>query len=64
MATEVYQRIIPVFERSLGIYYQSSYYVAKKPVYKSDTVFFERFCYDFVSLLGVNLLFIEVKQLE
>ena len=38
--------------------------MAKRPVYKSDTVFFDRFCYDFVSLFGVNLLFLEAKQLE
>jgi hypothetical protein len=64
MATEVYQKIMPIYEIALGVYYQSSYYVAKAPVYKSETVFFERFCYDFVSLLGVNILFLEIEQLE
>lgn len=53
-----------VFEIALGVYYQSSYYVAKHPVYKAETVFFERFCYDFVSLFGVNILFLEIEQLE
>jgi hypothetical protein len=53
-----------VFEVALGVYYQSSYYVAKYPVYKAQTVFFERFCYDFVSLFGVNILFLEIEQLE
>jgi hypothetical protein len=64
IATEVYQKIMPVYEIALGVYYQSSYYVAKAPIYKSETVFFERFCYDFVSLLGVNILFLEIEQLE
>lgn len=64
LAVEVYERIIPVYERALGVYYQSSYYVAKRPDYRSETVFFDRFCYDFVSLLGVNLLFMDVKHLE
>jgi len=38
--------------------------VAKRPVYKSETVYFERFCYDLVSLFGVNILFLEINQLE
>lgn len=38
--------------------------MAKKPDYKCETVFFDRFCYDFVSLLGVNLLFLDAKNLE
>ena len=53
-----------IFEVALGVYYQSSYYVAKSPVYKAQTVYFERFCYDFVSLFGVNILFLEIEQLE
>ena len=64
LATSVYERLIPVFETALGVYYQSSYYVAKRPVYKADTVFFDRFCYDFVSLFGVNILFLEIQHLE
>ena len=61
LATFVYEKLMGVFEKALGVYYQSSYYVAKRPVYKSETVFFDRFCYDFVSIFGVNLLFIEIK---
>lgn len=38
--------------------------MAKRPVYKSETVHFDRFSYDFVSLFGVNLLFIELEALE
>jgi hypothetical protein len=64
LATEVYERLIPVFEIALGVYYQSSYYVAKRPVYKGETVFFDRFCYDLVSLFGVNILFIDIHKLE
>jgi hypothetical protein len=64
LATEIYQRLMNIYETALGIYYQSSYYVAKYPVYKAETVFFERFCYDFVSLFGVNILFLEIEQLE
>lgn len=64
LAREVYERIVPVFEKALGIYFSSSYYVAKLPHYKAETVRFERFCYDFVSLFGVNILFLEAQQLE
>jgi hypothetical protein len=64
LAIEVYERLMPVIEKALGIYYQSSYYVARRPNYKAETVFFERFSYDFISMLGVNLLFLESKQLE
>jgi hypothetical protein len=55
---------MPVFEIAMGIYYQSTYYVAKKPTYKQDVVFFERFCYDYISLFGVNILFLDIHQLE
>ena len=64
LATDVYERLMQIFEVALGVYFQSSYYVAKRPVYKQDAVFFERFCYDYVSLFGVNILFLELDQLE
>ena len=64
LAIEVYEEIMPVYEISLGVYYQSSYYVAKRPVYKSETVHFDRFCYDLVSMFGINILFIELEHLE
>lgn len=64
LAIEVYEEIMPIFEIALGVYYQSSYYVAKRPVYKSETVHFDRFCYDLISMFGVNILFIELESLE
>ena len=64
LAIEVYEEIMPIYEISLGVYYQSSYYVAKIPVYKSETVHFDRFCYDLVSMFGVNILFIDIENLE
>ena len=27
-------------------------------------MFFDRFCYDFISLFGVNILFLEISKLE
>lgn len=55
---------MPIYEVALGVYYQSSYYIAKRPVYKAETVHFDRFCYDFISLFGVNILFLEIEHLE
>ena len=49
---------------ALGVYYQSSFHTAKRPIYKKLNVFFDRFCYDFISLFGVNLLFLEIEQIE
>ena len=60
LAIEIYEQIMPLFEIALGVYYQSSYYIAKRPVYKAETVHFDRFSYDLISLFGVNLLFIEI----
>lgn len=60
----MYAEIIPLFEKALGVYYQSSYYVAKPPSYKAETVYFDRFCYDFISLFGVNILFLDIPNLE
>ena len=64
LAIEVYEAIMPIFEVALGVYFQSTYYVAKKPSYKAETVHFDRFCYDFISLFGVNLLFTDINQME
>ena len=57
---EYYEIILPTFQIALGVYYQSSYHIAKRPLYKKLNVFFDRFCYDFISLFGVNLLFLEI----
>ena len=64
LAIDIYERLISVFQLALGVYYQSTYYVAKRPIYKAETVFFDRFCYDYISLFGVNILFLEIKDLE
>jgi len=64
IAVEIYEVIMPVYEVALGVYYQSSYYISKRPVYKAETVHFDRFCYDFISLFGVNILFLEIEHLE
>ena len=64
LAIEVYESIMPIFEVAMGIYFQSTYYVARRPQYKAETVHFDRFCYDFISLFGVNLLFTDIVMME
>ena len=61
---QIYEHLIPLFSRGLGIYYHNDYYVARRPLYKSPYVKFERFIYDVISLFGVNLLYIEIQTLE
>ena len=53
-----------VFIQGLGAYYSDTYYVAKIGEYKKPTVTFERFCYDLISLFGINLLYIELQEME
>ena len=48
----------------MGIYYFSDYYVARQEVYKSNKVYFKRFVYDLISMLGLHLFYIEIQTLE
>jgi hypothetical protein len=59
-----------IFKRALGVLYETDYYVAKKPEdsssYNKTHVFFDRFCFDMVSLLGEhlnNLTFSDVEYI-
>jgi len=56
----------PMFERALGIYYHTNYYVARLDTYKQGTgnVFYQRFVYDLISLFGLNLFYIDLATLE
>jgi predicted ATPase len=53
-----------IFKRSLGVLYETDYYIAKIPpkgasneagTYLKPNVFFDRFCFDIISLLGEHL---------
>ena len=59
-----YQACMPLFQRALGIYYFSNYYVARNEVYKNNKVYFSRFLYDIISMFGLHLFYIEVHTLE
>jgi len=62
----LYSVITPMFERALGIYYHTNYYVARLETYKqgSGNVFYQRFVYDLISLFGLNLFYIDLSTLE
>lgn len=51
---DLYEAITPLFEKALGIYFNTNYYVARKEVFKSKTrlVFYLRFMYDLISMFG------------
>ncbi len=53
-----------IFKRALGVLYETDYYIAKIPpkgasneagTYLKPNVFFDRFCFDIISLLGEHL---------
>lgn len=64
LALEVYEAIQPLFQRALGIYYFSNYYVARDESFKGRKVFFARFVYDLISMFGLHLFYIELQTLE
>ena len=53
-----------LIRKALGILYDTDYYIAKKPEYHKESVFFDRFCFDTISLLGDNLLKLSSEDLE
>ncbi len=53
-----------IFRKALGILYDTDYYIAKKPDYLKDHVFFDRFCFDFVSMLGDNMIKLNFTDIE
>ena len=62
---DCYQSMLPLFQRALGIYFFSDYYVAREDVYKGQKVsyiqkfaliwvYFSRFVYDLISMFGLR----------
>lgn len=60
----VYSEIIPLLKKGYGVYYDTDYYVTKKPEYRKDYIKFERFSFDIISLVGENLLKITPDEFE
>jgi hypothetical protein len=48
----------------LGAMYDSDEYIAKEPEYQRENIFFDRFCFDMISLLGKNAFKLSVDNIE
>ena len=44
--------------------YDTDQYVARFPEYADSVIFFDRFCYDMVSLLGKNVFILQHNEIE
>lgn len=55
---------MPHFKHVLGVLVDSDSFVAKRPEYPQNHIFFDRFCFDMVSLLGKNLYDLNVLDIE
>ena len=69
----LYDQVMFIFKRTLGVLYETDYYVAKKGeegteecqgAYLKEHVFFDRFCFDMVSLLGDYLPLLSFADVE
>ena len=61
---DVYENILPLFQKALGIYFFSDYYVARTDTFKGTKVYLQRFIYDLISMFGLHLFYIELHTLE
>ena len=53
-----------MIKKVLGCLYETDQFVAQKPKYSSENLFFDRFCYDIVSLLGSNIYKFNLVDIE
>ena len=71
----IYEQVIYIVKKALGILYDTDYYVAKRGTnsknnqggegaYLKPHVFFDRFCFDLVSLLGEYLNSLTFSDVE
>ena len=60
----LYEQTILLFRKAFGVIYDTDYYVAKKPEYLKNNVFFDRFCFDLISMMGDNLLYLDFSDVE
>ena len=67
VSIDLYLQVAELFKAALGLYYQTSYYVARNDLTHSgnaSNVFYQRFMYDLISMFGLNLFYIELPTLE
>lgn len=53
-----------MFVKVLGAFVDNDSFVAKKPEYEKEHLFFDRFCFDVVSLFGKNLHVLNIRDIE
>ena len=52
----IYNEVIELVKVAMGAMYSDDYYIARfDSSYRKTVVFFDRFCFDFISLMGRNL---------
>jgi len=66
----IYEQVIYIVKKALGALYETDYYVAKRGgakgegAYLKPHVFFDRFCFDIISLLGEHLNLLNFTDVE
>ncbi|CDW77372.1 UNKNOWN [Stylonychia lemnae] len=60
----LYEQTILIFRKAYGVLFETDYYTAKKPEYLKNSVFFDRFCFDIISMMGDNLLYLDFSDAE
>ena len=53
-----------MIKKGYGIYYNTDYYLTKKPEYTKDFINFERFSFDVISLVGEDLLKMKIEEFD
>ena len=61
---ELYEQCLPLLVQGLGALAQTTAFVAKRPNYKHSHIFFDKFCFDVLSLFGTNLTALHATDVE
>ena len=48
----------------MGYLFETDEFVAKRPIYSNPSIFFDRFSFDFISLVGYNCLKLDINDFE
>lgn len=55
---------MPQIKKVLGAMFESDDFTAQKPQYCKNNIFFDRFCFDMVSLIGNNVFKLSLTDIE
>ena len=61
---DLYLQCIPLFKKVLGLFAEKDDLIARPPEYKNSYIFLDRFCFDFISMLGKNIFKLGVVDIE